>query len=135
MDPRRGGPRDVRHGFRQRIRRADQELDDLGRGAVLVRRDVLAVIVVVPQLVQAVLLAEGKELDPPVGAPGRPAADKDRRPQPDGELAPGVVVGVGGRGELLKVVAAAVPRGGGRGLLTAGRSRPISTATMAITTS
>src|SRR5262249_32440898 len=62
-------------GFRQRIRRAEQELDDMSRGGIPVSNDVVAVIAVVPLLMQVVLFEEGEQLDPQVGAPGRTVAN------------------------------------------------------------
>src|SRR5262249_26035712 len=85
--PRRGARcRELPHGLRQRIRGAEQDLDDLGLGGIP-SRDVVEVIVAVPLLVQVVLFDVGEQLDPQGGAPGRTIADKDRKARPGGELA------------------------------------------------
>src|SRR5262245_17381611 len=63
--PRRGAPVgfcELRHGVRQRIRRTDQELDDMGRGGIPLPGDVLAVIAGVPRVVQVVLIEVGEQL-------------------------------------------------------------------------
>src|SRR5262249_34533478 len=61
----------IHHGFRQRIRRTEQELEDMGRGGIPLPGDVVAVIAEVPRVVQVVLLKVGEQLDPQVGAPSR----------------------------------------------------------------
>src|SRR5262245_16958307 len=63
----------MHHGLLQRIRRAEQDLDDMGRGGIPLPGDVVAVIAVVPLAVQVVLIEVGEQLDPKVGAPGRKA--------------------------------------------------------------
>src|SRR5262249_34329220 len=90
--PERGGLcRDFHHGFRQRIGRAEQDLDDLGLGGIPPPGDVVSVIVVVPLPVQVILLEVREQFDPQVGAPGRAVAHHDGKTYPDGELARGVV--------------------------------------------
>src|SRR5262249_32086805 len=112
---------EVKHGVRQRVRWAEQDLDDLGRGGIPPVRDVVAEIVVVPPLVQVVQLAIGKHLDPQVGAISPAAAAHSvGRVDPGGETAPGIVVVVGRQGELLEVVLAAHAVGGFAHLCTAG---------------
>src|SRR5262249_29210238 len=69
----RGGDRCrvLHHVCRQRIRRTEQQLDDMSLGGIPAPGDIVAVIVVVPLLVQVVLSDVGEQLDPQVGALGR----------------------------------------------------------------
>src|SRR5215213_1148937 len=74
--PRGGAPwQDFHHVCWQRIRGANQELDDLGLGGVPAPGDIVAVIEVVPLVVQAALLEVGEQLDPQVGSPVRTVAN------------------------------------------------------------
>src|SRR5262245_11132827 len=75
-----------RHGVRQPIRRAEQELDDLGLRGIPPPRDIVAVIVVVPLLSQVVLFEVGKQFDPEGAASGRTVAHKVGKVAPRGEL-------------------------------------------------
>src|SRR5262245_20705846 len=84
--------REFHHGFRQRVRRAEQDLDDLGLCGIPTARDVVAVILVVPQFVQVVLSEVGEQLGPHVGAPGRTITHVDGKQCPGREPLPGVVV-------------------------------------------
>src|SRR5262249_10869040 len=110
-------------GFRQRIRRADQDLDDLGLGGIATPGDVVAVIVVVPLLVQVVLFEVGQQFDPQVGAPGRTVAHVDGKTRPDWELPVVAVVVVRGQGDLLEVVQALGACGGRADLLDGGEQQ------------
>ena len=74
--------------------------------------DVVAVIEVVPLLVQVVLLEVGEQFDPKVSAPGWAVAHHDGKARPDGELLEGVVVVVCRQGDLLEVVQALGTVGG-----------------------
>src|SRR5262249_34323543 len=94
-----------------------QDLDDLGRGGIGPPGVVVAVIVVVPLLVQGVLLEVGEQLDPQVGAAGRPAAHIDGKMEPGREPALGAVVLVCREGQLLEVALAAGAVGGRAHLL------------------
>ena len=75
----------------------------MGLGGIPPPGGVVTVIVVVPLPVQVVLFEVGEQLDPQVGAQGRPAAHIDGKTPPDGELARCVVVVVRRQRCLLEV--------------------------------
>src|SRR5262249_29163765 len=91
--------------------------------AVVPPRHVIAVIFVVPLLVQVVLFEVVAQLDPQVGAPGRTVAYIDGRAPTDGELAVVVVKAVRRDGQLMEAIRTAHAAGGLSSIVDGGQQQ------------
>ena len=85
--------------------------------------DIVAVVAIVPSLVEVALLEIREQLDPQIGAPGRYAGHIDGQARPSGKPAGGVVGVVRRQSNLLEVVLATHAAGGLADLLHRGQEQ------------